>query len=65
MAGGRGMSRSPEYSGLESNGEDIESKRGQDLVANLVNIQTGSTCTLVAHFYNYWGLFRVASAAKG
>ena len=36
------MSGSPEYSGLESNGEDLESKRGQDLVANLVDIQTGS-----------------------
>ena len=37
------MSRSLEYSRLESDGEDLESKRGQDLVANLVNIQTGST----------------------
>ena len=32
------MSRSPEYSGPESDGEDLESKRGQDLVGNLVDI---------------------------
>ena len=41
------MSGSPEYSGPESDGEDLRSKRGQDLVANLVgnlvDIQTGST----------------------
>ena len=37
------MSGSLEYSGPESDGEDLEGKRGQDLVANLVNIQTGST----------------------
>ena len=37
------MSRSLGYSGPESNGEDLESKRGQDLVANLVDIRTGST----------------------
>ena len=38
MAEGTGTSRSP-----ESDGEDLESERGQDLVANLVDIQTGST----------------------
>ena len=43
MAEGRGTSRSPEYSGPESDGEDLERKRGQDLVTNLINIQTGST----------------------
>ena len=43
MAEGRGMNGSPEYSGLESDGGDLRSKRGQDLVANLVNIPTGST----------------------
>ena len=32
------MSGSPEYSRLERDGEDLESKWGQDLVANLVNI---------------------------
>ena len=37
------MSGSPEYSGPESNREDLESKRGQDLVTNLVNIRTRST----------------------
>ena len=31
-------SGSLEYSGLESDREDSESKRGQDLVANLVDI---------------------------
>ena len=30
------MSGSPEYSGPESDGEDLESERGQGLVANLV-----------------------------
>ena len=43
MADGRGMSGSLEYSGPESDGEDLESKRVQDLIANLVDIQTGST----------------------
>ena len=51
MAEGRGTSGSLEYSGLESDGEDLERKRGQDLVANLVgnlvtnlvDIWTGST----------------------
>ena len=37
------MSGSPEYSGPESDGGDLRSKRGQDLVGNLVDIQTGST----------------------
>ena len=37
------MSGSLEYSRPESDGEDLESKRGQDLVANLVDIQTRST----------------------
>ena len=45
------MSGSLEYSGLESDGEDLESERGQDLVANLVensvanlvDIRIGST----------------------
>ena len=37
------MSGSPEYSRPERDREDLESKRGQDLVANLVDIQTGST----------------------
>ena len=45
------MSGSLEYFGPESDGEYLEGKRGQDLVANLVgnlvrnlvNIQTGST----------------------
>ena len=45
------MSRNPEYSRPEGNREDLESKRGQDLVtnlvgnlvANLVDIRTGST----------------------
>ena len=36
------MSGSLEYFGPESDGEDLESKRGQDLVANLVDIQTSS-----------------------
>ena len=36
------MSRSLEYSGSESDREYLESKRGQDLVANLVDIRTGS-----------------------
>ena len=44
---GRGRSGSPEYSRPERDGEDLESKRGQDLVANLVrnlvDIRTGST----------------------
>ena len=30
------MSGSLEYTGLESDGEDLRSKRGQDLVTNLV-----------------------------
>ena len=38
MAEGGGTSRRP-----ESDGEDLEGKRGQDLVADLVDIQTGST----------------------
>ena len=38
MAEGRGMSRSLEYSGPEGDGEDLERKRGQDLVANLVRV---------------------------
>ena len=33
---GRGRSGSPEYSRPERDGEDLESRRGQDLVANLV-----------------------------
>ena len=37
------MSKSLEYSGLERDGEDLESKRGYDLVANLVDIRTEST----------------------
>ena len=37
------MSGSPEYSRPESDGVDLENERGQDLVANLVNIRTGST----------------------
>ena len=41
--GGRGMSGSPGYSGPEEDREDLESKRGKDLVGNLVDIQTGST----------------------
>ena len=43
LVDGRGMSRSLEYSGLESDGEDLEGKEGQDLAANLVDIRTGST----------------------
>ena len=51
MAEGRGTIGSPEYSRLESDGDDLESERGQDLaanlvgslVANLVDIRTGST----------------------
>ena len=35
--------RNERYSRPERDGEDLESKRGQDLVANLVDIQTGST----------------------
>ena len=35
---GQGRSRSLEYFRLERDGEDLESRRGQDLVANLVNI---------------------------
>ena len=34
---GRGRSRSLEYSRPERDGGDLESKRGQDLVANLVD----------------------------
>ena len=48
---GKGRSRGPEYSRPEGDGEDLEGKEGQDLVANLVgnlvgnlvDIQTGST----------------------
>ena len=43
LQNGRGRSRSLEYSRPERDGEDLESKRGQDLVTNLVNIQTDST----------------------
>ena len=43
MAEGRGTSISWEYSGLESDGEGLERKRGQDLVAHLVG-------NLVANF---------------
>ena len=42
MADGRGMSGSPEYSRPESDREDLESKRGSDLVANLVRNLVGS-----------------------
>ena len=35
--GGRGRSRSPEYSRPERDGEDLEGKEGQDLVAKLVD----------------------------
>ena len=46
-----GTSGSPEYFGPEGDREDLESERGQDLVANfirnlvanLVDIRTGST----------------------
>ena len=36
MVRGGGMSGSSEYSRPESDGEDLRSKRGQDLVTNLV-----------------------------
>ena len=49
------MSGSP-----ERDGENLESKRGQDLVANLVDIRTGSTV-------HWWLTFitRVMSTARG
>ena len=40
---GRGRSGSLEYSRPERDEEDLEGKKGQDLVANLVDVQTGST----------------------
>ena len=51
MSEGRGTSRSPEYFGPESDGDNLERERGQDLVtglvgnwvANLVDIRAGST----------------------
>ena len=47
----RGTSGSSEYVGLESDGDNLERERGQDLIsdlvgnllANLVDIRTGST----------------------
>ena len=38
----KGRSRSLEYSRPEGDGGDLVGKEGQDLVANLVNIRTGS-----------------------
>ena len=53
-----GRNGGPEYSRPERDGENLVSKRGQDLVRNLVNIQTDSTI-------HWWLTFITTGSSAG